>query len=153
MADRIVLRREDVSGNLAATVFGSSVVRVLLIYGILSLSFIGFAICFAFNGQIWLAILPFLFSFVLLRGILKSRHFSAIPEIPRDAIETIEIHEPCPGATRGYFLVHFRLGGTLKKRIIMLPGTMSGGTDEFKHALDVLRNHGLIREATGPNSG
>jgi len=152
LPDRILIRREGVSGFLANMISGNSVIRTLFVNSIISLSLVCLAGYLVVNGQISIAILPFVIALFLLYGTIKSRDFSAIPEIPRDAIETIEAHEPRPGATRGYFLVHFRLGESVKKRIIILPGSMSGGSTEFKRALDLLRNHGLINDATTPNT-
>ena len=152
-ADRIVLRREGASGGLATVVVGNSIWRILFVYGLMALSLVGFAVYLAAMGRFVLAVLPLVVAALLLRNVIKSRHFSAAPEILRDAIDNIEVHEPRPGATRGYFLVHFRIGDSLKKRIIMLPGSMSGGNEEFRHALEVLRNHGLISNDRTSNTG
>ena len=148
MADRIVIRREGTAGGLAILLAGNSITRVLFVYGIMAVSLIGLAIYLAVSGHFLLTGLALVWAAVILRGVVRSRHFSAIAEIPRNAIESIEVHEPRL-ATRGYFLVYFRLGDAVKKRIIMLPGSMSGGSAEFQHALVVLQNHGLIGDDRG----
>ena len=144
LPDKIVLTREGVAGEAAKRLAGSSIARPLVIYGLLSAfnlhnawtSFLGkeYGFTFFFAGlSIW-----FLYS------IFRSLNNSAAPEISRAAIQKIVFKPAKPGLTRAYFEVIFTENNHLKKRLILLPGSLSSGSTEAAKALEVFTSQGLL---------
>ncbi len=80
---------------------------------------------------------------VLFRNILKTRGLSATPVLLRAAITRIEAHAPVAPVARAHFVVHFEENGHTLKRLVILPGVLEGGAEEFARALELLRNEGL----------
>jgi len=85
-------------------------------------------------------------SLLLARAVFRSRGLPATPEIPRASVQRVEAIRLRPPVTRGYFVVHFTEGGQPRKRLVILPGSMSRGTAEFNHACGVLGTCGLPHE-------
>ena len=143
--DQIVIERSGVRGSLSNAMIGQSISRILVVYGLLSL------VCFAMSymsirsGDFVTGVFTCLVGLWLARAVYASRHNSATPIIERSTIRKIEPHAPRPPATRGYFVVHFEEGGNLRKRMIMLPGSLEGGQAEYIHAINVLNEAGLIK--------
>jgi len=69
---------------------------------------------------------------------------SAPNQIARKDVIRVEPHPPVSGATRGYFWIHYLEGGEPRKRIVILPGVMSGGGAEFEKAKEILASEGLL---------
>jgi len=143
--DQIAISRTGARGTLSNFLVGQSISRVLVVYGLLSL------ICFATSymsirsGDFVTGTFTCLVGLWMARAVYASRHNSAVPIIERSTIRKIEQHAPRPPATRGYFVVHFEEGGNLRKRMIMLPGSLEGGQAEYAHAISVLSEAGLIK--------
>lgn len=64
--------------------------------------------------------------------------------IAREDIIRVEAYRPVSGATRGYFWIHYLEGSDPKKRIVILPGVLSGGGAEFEKAVECLASAGLL---------
>jgi hypothetical protein len=77
---------------------------------------------------------------------LKSQRFSRRSRIPLESIERLEARAPRPLATRGHFIVHFLEEGEQRERLIILPGSMGGGTTDWDKANAVLRQAGLLSD-------
>lgn len=83
---------------------------------------------------------------LLLVVIFKSINNSATPVIFRNTIKDI-LFKKASGITRAYFIVNFvNDKGKLKKRLIMLPGSLSGGENETDKALTMMREEGFVKE-------
>jgi hypothetical protein len=141
--DRIELEREGARGALASAVVGTSVQRILAIYGIAAL---GFAFCSlrgALQGDYVTAGLFGLLSAYLVRGIVRSRGLSATNRLIRRDISRIEAHPPKPPVARGHFVVHFVENGRALRRMVILPGVAQGGNAEYDLAVALLRAEGF----------
>lgn len=139
LEDKIVLTRDGIVGNIADVTVGNSIARPLIIYGLITIAFFLLAIKSINQGQILPALLFIILGLLLALGILKSLNNSATPVIDRDQIKQIEFKKAVPGATRAYFIVHFKnKNGQLKRRLIMLPGSLSGGQSETEKALQIM---------------
>ena len=80
----------------------------------------------------------------LVYGIIKSRSNSATPIIERKEIKSVTYNSGTSGLTRPRFEVEFNDNGQLKKRLIMLPGTLAGGQSEADKAVQIMRDERLL---------
>ncbi|MFT7158710.1 MAG: hypothetical protein ACI8Q1_003744 [Parvicella sp.] len=145
--DRIILTRDGVIGNLAKVTVGKSVTRTLIIYGGLSL----FLFYTAFNsfktGEIGLPIFLVIIGLYLIYGILTSLNNSAIQIINRSNIKEVKLKKAILGITRTRFEVMFEgEDGKVKKRLIMLPGSLNDGTNETEKAIKIMSSENLLQE-------
>lgn len=145
LEDRIVLTREGFVGNVSDVVAGKTVNQMLIIY----IFFLGYMLYQSYNlyveGSSVRMIIRLVIAALLLAVILKSINNSATPVIFRDKIKDV-LFKQASKLTRSYFVVTFQNDkGKLKKRLIMLPGSLSGGTDETERALNIMRQEGLLK--------
>ena len=143
-ADQIILTRAGVRGGLSQFIFGSSITRAIVMYSILGLIGIFAGIQSLRVGDNLIGPLLIVIGLYFFWVVIASRNNSASPVIARSAIKRIEVHAPKPPLTRGYFTVLFDEGGKLRKRLIILPGSMEDGSTEYQHAKTVLTEAGLL---------
>ena len=145
----IELKRSNWRGKIADVLIGTSIGRVLVIYGLFVAAFILGAIQAWTHKSPLPAIMLLMFALVLVRSIIRSLGFSATPEVDREDIIRIDAMPPRKGITRGFFIVHFRdETGKEMKRIIILRGWLEGGTGEYEKALNIFHKEGLIPSAS-----
>lgn len=145
LPDRIILTRDGVVGNIAKITVGKGIARILIVYSAIAALFIYFAITDFNNGKIAVAIFEMVFVLFLLYAVINSRNNSATPVIYRNKIKNIKFIEGKPGVTRSRFEVFFEdEKGSVKRRLIMLPGSLTGGADATKQALEMMREEKLI---------
>jgi hypothetical protein len=137
--DEIVLTRNGVIGNAAKVTMGNHIARPLIIYGIISIGCFFLSIK-GYNQQDYGGSAIFLvLGALLIINIYKSWNNSGTPIIQRASIKSIEFRKAMPGATRAYFIVYFEDSkGSIKKRLIMLPGSISNGAVEAEKALIIM---------------
>jgi hypothetical protein len=144
LPDKLVLTREGPVGSAAEKFVGKSIARPLIIYGFVaafllynayeSLTSKEYGITIFFTGvSIW-----------LLYGISRSLNNSATPVIFRTTIQKVVFKPAKPGITRACFEVFFTENGTIKKRLIFLPGSLNNGPVETAKAVEVMRSEGLL---------
>ncbi len=144
--DKIVLTRDGVVGNMAKIMVGSNISRILIIYGLLSTGLIYIAYSSLQEGQTVAAVLFGILGIYLIYGILTSLNNSAAPIVERHSIKRLDFKKGVAGLTRSRFEVIFEdPNGKLKKRLIMLPGTLTGGKKEAELALKIMEEEGLIK--------
>jgi hypothetical protein len=142
--DRLVIKREGIRGEMARQTFGNSIGRALGIYGILGV--------LSLVGGIWLLIkanyasgsILSLLGAVYVFSVIISWNNSAASVIERSLVQSVGAHRPHFPFTRGWFTVHFLDDGKKRKRFIPLPGGMSGGGKEYRHALSVMKKTGWV---------
>jgi hypothetical protein len=145
LPDKIVLTRDGVIGNVAKVTVGNNINKILLIYGaiIIGLSyfvFIGFK-----NGQTVQPILFGLLGLYLIYGVVNSRNNSATPTIDRKKIKEVKLKRAIKGLTRSRFEIMFEdENGKIKKRLIMLPGSMTDGQNEAEKAVKIMTEEKLL---------
>lgn len=137
--DKIILTRDGIIGDAAKLTMGNNIARPLIIYGIITIGFLFFSVK-GFKQQDNFAGSIFLIPGILLAfSIFKSWNNSAAPIILRSSIRNVEFKKAMPGATRSYFTIYFENEkGKIKKRLILLPGSLSNGTEETKKALEIM---------------
>lgn len=145
--DKIILTRDGVIGNLAKATVGKSVTQTLIIYGGLSLLLFYTAFNSFKIGEIGLPIFLTLIGFYLVYGIFTSLKNSATPIINRSNIKEIKFKKAILGITRTRFEVMFEdEDGQIKKRLIMLPGSLNNGANETKKAIEIMSSENLLKE-------
>lgn len=80
----------------------------------------------------------------LIYGIVKSRNNSATPIIERKDIKSVTYNARTSGLTRPRFEIEFNDNGQIKKRLIMLPGTLVGGQSEGEKAVKIMKDEKLL---------
>ncbi len=143
-SEQIILAREGVRGATAQWMFGYSIHRTLVIYSLLGGTMLILGISFLLGGDIVEGGLVSLVGAFFLRTVISSRNNSAAPVINRSTIRTVEAHPPRPPITRGYFVVWFEEEGKTRNRLIMLPGSMANGQEEYVRAEAAMRATGLL---------
>ena len=146
-SDRIVLTREGARGALAEMLVGNSIGRILVIYGALGTAALAYGVWSLLRGDAVTGAFFGLIGAFFLWNVVASRGNSAAPVIERAAIRSVEAHPPRRPATRGYFNVWFEEDGKVRKRIIMLPGSLENGSAEYERAEAVMREAGLLTGA------
>jgi hypothetical protein len=143
--DKIVLSRDGVAGTVAKVIVGNSITRILLIYGLIAAFLLYLAFDSYQDGQATIAVLQVLLSIYLLFSISRSLNNSAEPIIDRGRIQNIRLKKAVPGLTRSYFQVNFSdENGKTKKRLIMLPGSLSNGKEETEKAIQIMKEENLL---------
>jgi len=145
--DKIVLSRSGVQGGMAKVMVGDRIGRVLIIYSALALYF-GYESWIAFGqGQTISAILFLILAILFTYNVIRSRNNSATPVLDRSSIERVVFKAAVPGATRAVFEVYFiDARGKERKRMIMLPGSLTGGPEATEKALRIMREERLLVE-------
>lgn len=139
LPDKIVLTRTGVLGNIAELTSGNNIARPLIIYGICSIGLFYASAKGFMEGEVGTGAFFLIVGLLLVLGILKSIHNSGLPVIERSRIKAIEFKKAIPSITRAYFVVHFvNDQGKMKRRLIMLPGSLSGGDTETNKALQIM---------------
>tara|TARA_R100001369_G_scaffold79723_1_gene109804 strand:+ start:1000 stop:1491 length:492 start_codon:yes stop_codon:yes gene_type:complete len=147
LPNKIILTRDGIIGNVAKVTVGKNITRILIIYGGLS----AFLLYSAFNsfqkGQVPISTLYLIVGLFLIYGIFASLNNSATPIIERNKIKSIKFKKATFGITRSRFEILFEEeNGKIKKRLIMLPGSISNGQNETERAIEIMKEEKLINE-------
>ncbi len=145
LPEKIVLTRDGIIGNISKTVVGNGISKILIIYSGIAVFMFYNAFTYFKNGQNGSAML---FSFLggfLIYGIIKSFNNSAAPIIERNKIKKASFINGKTGLTRSRFEIMFEdENGKLKKRLIMLPGSLNDGQNETEKAVEIMRSERIL---------
>ena len=143
--DKLVLTRDGPIGDLAQLTTGDNIYRLIITHVLLTLVLI-YLIYRNYQKEEWFSLTVFsAAALFMIYSIITSLNKSATGEIMRDRISKITFQPEKKGITRAYFKVHFKdNNGKMKIRLIMLPGSLSGGKEEAEKALNIMRNAGLM---------
>lgn len=146
LPDRIVLTRDGQIGTLSKVVVGNNIARILLMYGGLA-SILFYASYDVYQQKEFIPSIVFaVFGCLLLIGIAFSLNNSATPVIQRSKIKKVKFVKGILGLTRSRFIIHFENEqGKIKKRLIMLPGSLSDGNQATKEALVIMTEEAFIK--------
>ena len=145
--DKIVLIREGFKGSVAKLTLGNSLTHTLVVYGILLIFVFYFALESYGEGNIIQSILFSFLGLYLIIGLLKSRNISVDSTIERNRIIEVKFYRAKPKLTRSRFEIYFKNeNGKIKKRLILLPGTLNNGEEATEQALKIMREERLIEE-------
>lgn len=82
----------------------------------------------------------------MIYGIFNSLNNSATPVIDRQKIKTIKFKQAIKGLTRSRFEVMFEdESGKIKKRLIMLPSSMTVAQNESEKAVEIMKE-GMVKK-------
>lgn len=145
LPDRIILTREGLLGKFANAYSGKGNTKALIIQGVLIgvIIYLGFIeykrenyVSIGFYGIIAL---------ILSYGFFTSLKNSGTPVLDKKQIKEVKFIKGASGATRDRFEVFFENEeGKIKKRLIMLPGTLSRGDAEADKALALFKSEGYL---------
>lgn len=143
--EQIILSREGVRGEMAKVTVGNTILRILVIYGIISIVLISVSIFGFIKGDYFPASITLLVPAYLIYGIFKSLNNSATPVIERNSIQKVNYVKAKKGITRAYFEVYFKNEkGKIKKRLILLPGVLESSQDEIDETVNIMRVEGFL---------
>ncbi|AFM02745.1 hypothetical protein Fleli_0256 [Bernardetia litoralis DSM 6794] len=146
LPDKIILTRDGVVGNVAKVTVGNNIARTLVIYGAITVGLFYFGYEAYKNGQTLQPILFGLIGLYLIYGIVSSLNNSATPTIDREKIKDVKLKKAIKGLTRSRFEVLFEdENGKIKKRLIMLPGSLTDGQNETENAVEIMREEQLLK--------
>ncbi|MBP1840571.1 hypothetical protein [Formosa algae] len=147
LPDKIILTRDGIIGNVAKVAVGKSITRVLIIYGGISAFLLYSAFDSFQTGQVPISIFYLIIGLFLMYGICSSFNNSTTPIIERKDIKNIKFKKAILGITRSRFEVRFKdENGKIKKRIIMLPGSIHQGKKETEIAKKIMEKEKLLNE-------
>ncbi len=143
--DKIVLTRDGIIGDISKVTVENNIIQILVMYGLLSAGLIYFAVNNFNNHDYFTAILFILIAVFLIYGIFNSLNNSATSVIYRQSIQRIKFIKGITGLTRARFEVIFtNENGMTKKRLIMLPGSLTGGQTETDIAYKIMIEENLL---------
>ncbi|MFL9838027.1 phosphoribosylaminoimidazolesuccinocarboxamide synthase [Flavobacterium sp. ST-75] len=144
LPDNIVLTRDGVLGEISKIAVGNTMTRSMIIYSLFLVYLIYKVVTLYAIGDMVRAIFHLAVAVLLFFALLKRVNNSATPVIPRNKIKAVTFKK-ATALTRAYFLIDFEdEKGKLKKRIIMLPGSMSGGYEAAEGAVKIMQEEKLI---------
>ena len=148
LPDRIVLTRYGITEGVSNETGRDPIVQTLIIYGLLSL-FLFYSAYDAYQkGFVSASIVSGLIGLFFIYVVLSGFNLSAVRVIQRDKIKSVQLKKGVIGLTRSRFVVRFENEqGKIKKRLIMLPGSLTGGAAETKKAIKIMAEEGLITES------
>ena len=147
LPDKIVLTKDENPGNLAEVAVGNTIIRILIIYGIISAGLIFLAVNSYNKQEIFSAIFFGGIALFLIYVILKSLNNSTTPVINRQSVQKIKFIKGITGLTRTRFEVYFTdNNGKTKKRMILLPGSLTGGQTETDIAYNIMTEEKLLEK-------
>jgi len=145
LPDKIVLTRDGIIGSVANATLGNNINRTLLIYGGITIGLFYFAFDSYKTGAVLHPIVCGILGLFLIYGIVNSLNNSATPTIERKSIKDVKLKKSIPGLTRSRFEVLFENeNGKIMKRLIMLPGSMTGGKKETEKAIRIMTEEKLL---------
>lgn len=145
LPDKIVLTRDGVIGNLSKAVNGNGISRILILYSLISIFLLYSSYSKFQKNEFVSALLYLALALFLVSGIFRSINNSATPIIERSKIKEVKFINGNTGITRSRFEIFFENEkGQIKKRFILLPGSLSSGDSATKRALEIMKNEKLI---------
>lgn len=145
LPDKVILTKDGIIGNVAKVTVGNNVTRILIIYSGLSIALLYFAFSNYQDGRTFQSIFFGAIGIYLIYGIFSSLNNSATPIIERNKIKSVDLKKAIFGLTRSRFEVKFEdENGKMKKRLIMLPGSMNNGQNETEKAIEIMTAENLL---------
>lgn len=145
LQDKIILTRDGIIGNISKTVVGNGISRILIIYIGISLFLLYNAFDSFQKNENRSAIFYSIFAIYLIYNTIKSLNNSATSVIDRNKIQEVKFINGKTGLTRSRFEIMFEdENGKIKKRLIMLPGSLNDGSRETEKAVEIMKSEKLI---------
>lgn len=147
LPDKIVLSRDGIVGNLASVVSGNTIYQSIILYSVLIVYFSYLFIHYYTAGSYPIAAIYGAFILFFLYYTFRAFGYSMTPVIERKSIQHIRFKKAIPFVSRSYFEITFLTAkGKTKKRMILLPGTLTSGEETDQKALEIMRSEHLIND-------
>jgi hypothetical protein len=145
LPDKIVFSRTGEIGNLADIVVKEHTSRILIMYGVIAVGLLFSAYTNYVTGNMPLTIVFGGIGLMLVNGIVRSINFSGTPLINRSDIQNVLFKKGIWGISRARFEVIFKDSkGNLRKRLILLPGTISVDEETITKATKIMVDTGVM---------
>jgi hypothetical protein len=145
LSDKIILSRNGIRGDFSKVVVGNNISRILIIYTILSCILMYGAYDLYVKGQQFQTMIFGLLGLYLIYGVIRSLNNSATPIIERNKIKNVIFIKAIPGITRARFEILFEdEESKIKKRVILLPGSLQNGSLETELAVKIMKEEKLL---------
>ncbi|MBL1280967.1 MAG: phosphoribosylaminoimidazolesuccinocarboxamide synthase [Fluviicola sp.] len=139
------MTRTRVIDNVSGVSTKNNIIRLLFIYGVITIGLFYFAYEGFLNGKRIQPSLFSLFGLSLIYGIFISLNNSTVSMISRQHIEEVKFKKGNTGLTRSRFEVFFKDNNDkLKKRLILLPVSMNDGDIETEKAIQIMIDENLL---------
>lgn len=146
LPDKIILTKDGIIGNISETVIGNNITKILIRHGLFSIGSFYFSYTTYKNNQPLLAGSMLLLGIFMTYGIFVSLNNSTTPIILRNQIKKVVLKK-ANGFTRTYFEIYFEdENSKIKKRLIMLPGSLTNGKEETEKAIKLFSEEGLLKD-------
>jgi hypothetical protein len=146
LPEKIVLTRDGDIENIANLAVSKGVPKILIIYGLLAGYLIYRGVSDFQHGEHISASIWGLLGLYLVVAIFRSMNNSATPIIERKSIQNIKFIKGIKGITRARFEIKFIDNNRkVKTRLILLPGSLSGGDSAADNALRLMTEEGFCR--------
>ena len=150
LTDKILLTKNGITENLNELKTENKINRLLILYGIFAIPVFYLAFKKLQANDFFGTILYGGIGAFWIYQIIKSRNHSTTQIIERNKIHNVEFKPAERFLTRSYFKVDFEQNdGKIKRRLIMLPGSLNNGTKETEKALEIMKSTGLIKNNVG----
>jgi hypothetical protein len=145
LKDKIVLTKYGTVGEIARLSSGSHAYRLPIMY-VLFVAASAYLVYAKSLQEKWSDVVFFaLFCIYFAYGIFSGFRYSAIPVIDRSSIRKFRFIRGIRYVTRSRFEVSMEAAnGKLRKRLIILPGTLGQGKHHTEEALAMLRSENLL---------
>jgi len=145
LPDKIVLSRTKELGDLSELTVKNNINQLLILYVLLAFG-LGFLAFRSWSNDDGLTMsIAIIFCVYFIIGVFSSLNNTTIPVIERSRIKRIKLTRGTWGLNRPYFVVYIEDDeGKPRKRLIMLPGSMSGGKEATAEALRIFTDANLM---------
>jgi len=143
--DKIVLSANSNPITVFKIPSARNVFQRLMMYSLLSLCLLIQAYTSFKNNEIFLAIFLGIGGIFLIYVVIASANNSGSPVVERATIQKVKFTKAIPWIRRSYISVFFNENGKVKKRLIFLPGSLTGGAEETEKALEIMKREGLLK--------
>lgn len=146
-SDMIILCKEKGITELPKETNTKSVAYVLVVYALLGVAMLFFASTYFMNDQLVYALLFALMGFYVLFGTATSINNSTNKVLRRGTIQNVSYKKAIIGIRRAYFEVYFENEEKkVKRRVIMLPGSLFGANVEVKRAVQIMQGEDYLNK-------
>lgn len=145
--DKLILSTSDNPERAAQEKARNNIVVTLILYGLVGLAFAYRSYTLFTDQRYFVTALFALAAIVFIINVFVSWERSSTPVIERRSISAVKFKKGIPGLTRPRFDVYFTTpSGKTRKRLILLPGSLSGGKHDSEEALRIMTSEKLITE-------
>ncbi len=142
--EKIIITKDGNIGEVSEKKEKGRFFKIALLYSLVSIYLLYKAYRYFDKGDLWTTLFYGVFALLFIFILFISRNNSSTPVIERKNIKKVKFTNGKSGYTRARFEIVFDENGTLKRRFIMLPGSLNDGENETKKALAIMKEENLL---------